>query len=192
MLFVESLENTKRKSFSKERNSPVTDEKNKSESPLKDKRKTFPVLEINYENRRTIQRPSWDSYFLGIAEAASLRSHDGETQVGVVIVDENRRVLGTGYNGFPPGCADEKLPNLRPDKYPFMVHAEMNAIASSRQDLRNAALYVTWSPCRDCVKAIITAGIKTVVYRKEYRNEDFDFVTKLLNDCGIQVRHVPH
>lgn len=148
-------------------------------------------LKINYENKKPLNRPTWDCYFLDIAECVSKRSHDGETQVGVVIVDENRRILATGYNGFPPGCDDMKLPNLRPDKYPFMVHAETNAIASSRQDLRNSTLYVTWSPCRDCAKAIITSGVRSVVYRQEYRNEDFDFVMNFLKSCGLNVRHVP-
>jgi dCMP deaminase len=160
-------------------------------SPLKEERKAFPVVNINYENRRRVKRPGWDDYFLGIADAVSARSHDGETHVGVVVVDETRRILATGYNGFPPGCDDTALPNLRPDKYPFMVHAEMNAIASSRQDLRNSTLYVTWSPCRDCAKAIITAGVKTVVYRQEYRNEDFEFVIHFLKSCGVEVRHTP-
>jgi dCMP deaminase len=160
-----------------------------SESQISNKRRGVPAIEINYNNRKERKRPSWDEYFLGIAAAVSARSHDGETQVGVVIVDESRRILATGYNGFPPGCDDKSLPNLRPDKYPFMVHAEMNAIASSRQDLRNSTLYVTWSPCRDCAKAIITAGVKCVVYGHEYRNEDFEFVHHFLKTCGIEVRH---
>lgn len=162
-----------------------------SDHQLKDERSRFPVLQINYENRREVKRPSWDCYFLDIAEAVSKRSHDGETHVGVVIVDENKRILATGYNGFPPGCDDSVLPNLRPDKYPFMVHAETNAIAASRQDLRNSTLYVTWSPCRDCAKAIITSGVRTVVYRQEYKNEDYDFVMNFLRSCGLDVRHVP-
>jgi dCMP deaminase len=156
---------------------------------LETDRKSFPIVNINYENRKAVSRPTWDSYFLDIAQTVSKRSHDGETRVGVVVVDETKRILATGYNGFPPGCDDRILPNMRPDKYPFMVHAEMNAIASSRQDLRGSTLYVTWSPCRDCAKAIITAGVKTVVYRQEYRNEDFEFVAHFLKTCGVEVRH---
>ncbi len=154
-------------------------------------RANISAVNINYLNRISLPRPSWDSYFLEVADSVSKRSHDGETHVGVVITDESRRILATGYNGFPPGCDDSSLPNLRPDKYPFMVHAEMNAIASSRQDLRNSTLYVTWSPCRDCAKAIITAGVKTVVYRREYRNDDFEFVMNFLRVCGLSVRHLP-
>ncbi len=155
---------------------------------LKEDRKSFQVININYENKKINERPSWDEYFIGIAEAVSKRSHDGETQVGVVIVDENKRILATGYNGFPPGCDDTKLPNLRPDKYPFMVHAEINAIAASRQDLRNSSLYCTFSPCRDCAKAIITAGVKKIVFRTAYKNEDYDFVMSFMRSCGIEVR----
>lgn len=153
-------------------------------------RKRFPVIEVNGANRREVFRPSWDEYFLNIARAVSARSHDGETQVGVVITDANRRILATGYNGFPPGCDDSALPNLRPDKYPYMVHAEINAIASSRQDLRGATLYCTWSPCRDCAKAIITAGVRRVVYAMAYLNDDHAFVNGLLRDCGVEVIEV--
>lgn len=153
-----------------------------------EEKKHYPFLKINYENKKNIHRPSWDDYFIGIAEAVAKRSHDGETQVGVVIVDENKRILATGYNGFPPGCADTQLPNLRPDKYPFMVHAEMNAIAASRQDLRNSSLYCTYSPCRDCAKAIITAGVKNVVFKTAYKNEDYDFVMNFMRSCGLEVR----
>jgi len=130
-------------------------------------------------------RPTWDEYFILIAETVSLRSHDAETKVGAVIVDENHRILSTGYNGFPPGCRDEDLPNTRPDKYPYIIHAEMNAIASSRQDLRNATLYTTYSPCNECAKAIITAGIKRVVYKYAYKNDNYEFIEQLLSSCHI-------
>lgn len=146
------------------------------------------MIVVNYENRRVIERPGWDEYFLNIAEAVSRRSHDPETQVGVVVVDSNKRVIATGYNGFPPGSDDSKLPNLRPDKYPFMVHAEMNAIASSRTDLRDSTFFVTYTPCLECAKAIITAGAKEVVYRNEYLNSDHEFVSNLLRDCGVSLR----
>jgi dCMP deaminase len=132
-----------------------------------------------------IVRPSWDEYFLLIAKTVALRSHDAETHVGAVIVDDNHRILSTGYNGFPPGCDDSGLPNIRPYKYPYMIHAEMNAIASSRQDLRNSTLYTTHSPCGECAKAIITAGIKHVVYEIAYLNDNFDFVQNFLTSCGI-------
>ncbi len=145
-------------------------------------------IEINYANRRDMERPCWDEYFLAIADVVSRRSHDPETQVGAVVVDANRRIIATGYNGFPPGCDDAHLPNLRPDKYPFMVHAEMNAIASSRTDLRAATFYVTSSPCLECAKAIITTGAREVVFKSFYANADHEFVLKFLHDCGVVTR----
>ena len=154
---------------------------------MKTDRQTFSTENIDYKNRTEHQRPSWDEDFLGIADAVSKRSHDPQTQVGAVITDENNRIIATGYNGFPPGCDDTSLPNLRPDKYPFMVHAEINAISSSRQDIRGATLYVTWSPCRECAKAIITAGVKKVVYKTSYQNDDYQFVKDFFTQCGIEV-----
>jgi dCMP deaminase len=123
-------------------------------------------------HRLAVTRPSWDEYFLNIAEAVAARSHDAETKVGCVIVDAEHRVLATGYNGYPPGYNDELLPNIRPYKYKYMVHAEMNAIASSRADLRGGTLYCTSTPCNDCAKAIVTAGIKRVVCAKAYSMHD--------------------
>jgi len=133
------------------------------------------------------ERPTWDQYFLNIARVIATRSHDAETQVGALLVDANHRLLATGYNGFPPGCDDEKLPNTRPEKYPYMVHAEINAIASSRQDLKGSTLYVTLSPCCECVKAIITAGVARVVFPSYYANDDSTFAINFLKNCGVEV-----
>ena len=124
-------------------------------------------------------RPSWVDYFFNIAEVVATRSHDAETQVGCVIVDENNRILTTGYNGFPPGIDDDLPPNTRPQKYPYMIHAEINAIASSRQDLKGSTLYCTHSPCIECSKAIITAGVRIVRFETPYK--DFSESARLLN-----------
>lgn len=113
-------------------------------------------------------RPSWHEYFLAIAKTVATRSHDEETQVGCVIVDADCRIIGTGYNGFPPGFPDEELPARRPEKYPYFVHAEINAMVSAKTDLGGAVLYCTHSPCAECVKAVATAGIRLVVYETPY------------------------
>jgi dCMP deaminase len=161
-----------------------------NEDDLKSKQKAahFFSLKTRDKKKKPLKRPSWEEYFLGIAQAVSLRSHDAETQVGVVVVDQGRRILATGYNGFPPGCDDSSLPNLRPDKYPFVVHAEINAIAASRQDLRNSTLYCTHSPCCECAKALITAGIKRIIFKHLYQNTDSHFVAALLNSCGVELQ----
>ena len=113
---------------------------------------------------------SWDEYFMGVAQLAAQRSKDPSTQVGCCIVDEQNRILSTGYNGFPHGCSDDEFPwnrdeSLGETKYPFVVHAELNAILNNRgKSLAGAKLYVGLFPCHECAKAIIQAGIREVIY----------------------------
>ena len=112
---------------------------------------------------------TWDEYFMGVALLASKRSKDPNTQVGACIVDEYDRILSTGYNGFPYGCSDDEYPWDREGdegftKYPFVVHAELNAILNCRgKNLTGSRIYVALYPCNECAKAIIQAGIKEVV-----------------------------
>ena len=111
---------------------------------------------------------SWDEYFMSVALLASMRSKDPNTQVGACIVGEDKRIISTGYNGFPRGCSDDEFPWDREGeqtKYPFVVHAELNAILNAGgRNLSGSKLYVALFPCNECAKAIIQAGIKTVVY----------------------------
>jgi len=136
------------------------------------------------------KRPCWDQYFLNLAKAVADRSPDEETQVGCVIVDSSHRLLASGYNGFPPGFPDNELPATRPEKYPFMVHAETNAIASSTQDLRGSILYCTLSPCVDCTKTLITAGVRKIVVSAIYVNADLEHVIKMLKYAQIPMKMV--
>lgn len=126
-------------------------------------------------------RPTWDEYFLNIARAVSIRSHDEQTKVGCVIVGEDNRILSTGYNGFPRGFPDEQLPKNRPDKYNWIIHAEENAITSAYlRDLRAATLYCTHSPCLGCAKLILSSGIKKIICEELYENSDYDFILEFL------------
>lgn len=99
-----------------------------------------------------------------IADVVSTRSPDPDTKHGAVIADQHHRILGVGYNGFPRGGPDHEYPTTRPDKYPYMVHAELNAILNCHARPEGATLYVTGRPCPECMKAIIQAGIDGVVY----------------------------
>lgn len=111
---------------------------------------------------------SWDEYFMGIAMLAAKRSKDPNTQVGACIVSQDNIIISTGYNGMPKGCSDDEYPWERDGdqtKYPYVVHAELNAVLNANgRDLRGSKLYVALFPCNECAKAIIQAGIKTVVY----------------------------
>ena len=111
---------------------------------------------------------SWDEYFLGIAMLAAKRSKDPNTQVGACIVSPDNIIISTGYNGMPKGCSDDEFPWGREgaeSKYPFVVHAELNAILNANgRDLRGSRVYVALFPCNECAKAIIQSGVKEVYY----------------------------
>ncbi len=114
---------------------------------------------------------SWDEYFMGVAKLSGMRSKDPNTQVGSCIVSEDNKIMSMGYNGFPKGCSDDDFPWERQDddelltKYPYVTHSELNAILNYRGgSLEGAKLYVSLFPCNECAKAIIQAGIRTVIY----------------------------
>ena len=111
---------------------------------------------------------NWDEYFMSVALLAAMRSKDPNTQVGACIVGEDNRIISTGYNGFPRGCSDDEFPWDREGeetKYPYVVHAELNAILNAGgRSLAGARVYVGLFPCNECAKAIIQAGIKEVIY----------------------------
>ena len=111
---------------------------------------------------------SWDEYFMGVAMLAAGRSKDPNTQVGACIVSPENIIISTGYNGMPKGCSDDTFPWERTGeetKYPFVVHAELNAILNANgRDLRGSRLYVALFPCNECAKAIIQSGVKEVLY----------------------------
>lgn len=113
---------------------------------------------------------SWDEYFMGVAMLSGMRSKDPNTQVGACIVSKDNKILSMGYNGLPRGCSDDEFPWCREgdpldNKYIYTAHSELNAILNYRGgSLENAKIYVTLFPCNECAKAIIQAGITTVVY----------------------------
>lgn len=143
---------------------------------------------------------SWDEYFMGVSMLAGMRSKDPNTQVGACIVSEDNKILSIGYNGFPMGCSDEKFPWARQGdflktKYPFVTHAELNAILNYRGgSLLNAKLYVSLFPCNECAKAIIQSGIKTVIYADDkYDGTDSNTASKMLFDAaGVKYEKYEH
>jgi len=138
---------------------------------------------------------NWDEYFMGIAALSALRSKDPNSQVGACIVSQENKILSMGYNGFPLGCPDEDFPwaregGLLDTKYAFVVHSELNAILNYRGgSLQGAKIYVTLFPCNECAKAIIQAGIKTVIYDSDkYDGTEANIASKkLLQTAGIEV-----
>lgn len=132
---------------------------------------------------------SWDEYFMGIALLSAHRSKDPNTQVGACIVDPSKKIIGIGYNGFPMGCSDDVFPWAREGefletKYPYVCHAELNAILNSiTGDLNNCTIYIPLFPCNECAKAIIQTGIKDVVYLSDkYADTDSVKASKFMFD----------
>lgn len=119
-------------------------------------------------------RPGWTDYFLGIAKVVSQRSHDVHTKHGCVITDQQNRILGVGYNGFPKGMKDTFLPTFRPDKYRWMIHAERNALSNCVIRPDNGIAYVTGQCCNDCIMALWQEGIKTVYMANSHGTHLFD------------------
>ena len=109
---------------------------------------------------------SWDEYFMAVALLSAQRSKDPNTQVGACVANDQNKIVGVGYNGFPWGCSDDELPWSREGdyldtKYPYVCHAELNAVLNSiTTDLRNCRIYVGLFPCNECTKVIIQSGSK--------------------------------
>ena len=140
---------------------------------------------------------SWDNYFMGVALLSAMRCKDPNTQVGACIVNEQKRIVGIGYNGMPIGCKDEDFPwerngSFLETKYAYVVHAEPNAILNSNSQTRNCTLYVTLFPCNECAKLVIQSGIKEIVYMDDkYNGTDSDIASKkMLDAAGIKYRQM--
>ncbi|MGL5978616.1 MAG: deoxycytidylate deaminase [Erysipelotrichaceae bacterium] len=140
---------------------------------------------------------SWDEYFMGLAHLSAKRSKDPSTQVGACIVNDDKRVVSIGYNGFPIGCDDDVFPwgregQFLESKYPYVVHAELNAILNAHQSLKGCTLYVSLFPCNECAKAIIQSGIKKIVYESD-KYADTDVVKaskKMLVASNIELQQL--
>ncbi len=142
---------------------------------------------------------TWDTYFMAVAKLSAERSKDPNTPVGACIVSPDNKIIGVGYNGLPVGCEDKDFPwevreseHLYDTKYPYVVHAELNAILNSTQTLHDARIYVSLFPCHECVKAIIQSGIKEIVYEDDkYSGTESDISAKrMLDVVGVKYRKI--
>lgn len=146
-------------------------------------------------------RPTWDEYFLKIANDVAERSNCSRRRVGAVIVKDNH-IISTGYNGTPmhtancfdggcPRCAGTTPSGHGLDEC-LCVHAEQNAICQAARyglPIDGGTIYVTISPCLTCAKLIINAGIRHVVYGGEYTT-GIEKVVKMLAEAGVTIAMV--
>lgn len=142
------------------------------------------------------ERPSWDEYFMSMAELASFRS-TCRRKVGAIITKDNE-ALATGYNGAPKGlthcselggCLRQKnnIPSGTQQEFCRATHAEQNAIVQAAKrgiPILGGTLYVTTFPCSICARMIINSELKRVVYMGDYQDENSK---KMLQESGLEV-----
>ncbi len=139
---------------------------------------------------------NWDEYFMGVALVSAQRSKDPNTQVGACIVNDENRIVGIGYNGFPKGISDddfswERQGSFLETKYPFSCHAELNAILNSvGRELKGCRVYVSLFPCNECAKAIIQTGINEIIFLSDkYSESDIVKASKMMFEkSGVKTR----
>ena len=130
----------------------------------------------------------YDTAYLKMALEWAKLSHCERKQVGALIV-KNRMIISDGYNGTPTGY-DNCCENESGETHWYVLHAEANAltkIAQSNHNAKGATLYITLSPCKECSKLILQAGIKRVVYINGYKD---DSGLKFLYESGIELTQV--
>ena len=141
---------------------------------------------------------SWDEYFMGVALLSAKRSKDPHTQVGACIVNIKNKIVGAGYNGLPIGCDDDHFPwekqgDFLATKYPYVCHAELNAILNNIGiDLSECKIYTALFPCNECAKAIIQSGIREVIYLSDkYQTTDAAKASRsMFEQAGVTFRKV--
>lgn len=154
------------------------------------------------EDTKRIDVLSWDDYFMSVAFLTALRSKDPSTQVGACIVNQERRIVGVGYNGFPTGIPDESLPWAKSSpegeletKYPYVCHAELNAVLNKNaESCRDCRLYATLHPCNECAKVLIQSGIREVIFAsdKYHDRPSMTASRRLFQLAGVETRqHLP-
>ena len=131
----------------------------------------------------------WDYRFLDLSKLIASWSKDPSTKVGAVIVDEDRRILSLGYNGFPLGISDDKRLDNREIKYKMVVHAECNALLFCSEPPVGATIYTyPFMPCPKCAGMIIQTGITRVVSyesNNERWSEEFALSRNMFKEAGI-------
>ena len=132
-----------------------------------------------------VERPSWDEYFMTLADTASTRSPCSRLKVGCILVKDNR-IVSQGYNGFLPGVQHTSI--VRDGHEQCTVHAEQNAVSDCAKrggGSCGCVAYISHYPCLICFRLLLAAGIKKVIYRKDYKNDDI--IETLSEWAGVEV-----
>jgi len=127
-----------------------------------------------------------------------MRSHDSQTQCGAVLV-KDKRIISTGYNGFVSNIDDSILPRVRPEKYPFMIHAEANAIYNAAKNgvtTLGSTCYVTAIPCLNCLQMLYQCGVSDILFsdisrpKGDFFSSKYNTMMNLIRD-KINMVYIP-
>lgn len=136
------------------------------------------------------RKPTKNQTYMAVAETLAERSHDAQTKVGAVLVkNDSGAIVATGHNGFVRGAPDEELPNTRPEKYPYMIHAEENIITQCARygvSMDDCKLISTMSPCIKCMRLLWQAGITHIIVKEMYG--DFEDKIMKMKDISVVTR----
>ena len=139
---------------------------------------------------------SWDETWIEICNVIAKRSKDPKRKVGALIVNDDHKIISIGYNGMPKtvGMDNDKVypwgkqsSDPEETKYPYVVHAELNAILNANQSVKGCTLYVNYNCCNECCKAIVQSGIKKVVYTNHKDKNIYNIGRKILSNAGVEV-----
>lgn len=146
------------------------------------------------QSKNVKKRPDWNEYFINIAQMVASRATCDRRKVGAIIV-KNKTILSTGYNGAPRGLphCDEHGHEIVQGHCVRTIHAEANALIQAARNgaaVEGASIFLTDSPCYDCFKMIVNAGIKEVIYGNFYmsRYEASKKVLKLAQEAGVKIK----
>lgn len=146
-----------------------------------------------------MSKQTWDEWFISLAYAIANKSKDPSTKVGALIIRPDRTIAAAGYNGFPRSIADtEERLNNRPIKYSLIIHAEMNAVLTARENLSGYTLYtVPFMPCDRCFVHMLQAGITRFVFPKATADQEsrwgdaFNTVRLLAEEAKVELVEMP-
>ena len=136
-----------------------------------------------------ISRLNWDNYFIEIAQVTAKRSACERLQVGCILV-KDKRIISQGYNGFLPGCPHQSI--IRNNHEEATVHAEQNAIADCAKrgvSCKGSTAYITHYPCIICTRILLAAGIESIKYLHDYKNDPL--VVVFTNQLDVEVEKMP-
>lgn len=136
-----------------------------------------------------LDRISWQEMYFEIAKVVSKRSKDPKTKVGAVLV-KDRCIIGIGYNGEPRNFK-YNFNWFSEEKYDYVIHAELNAISnacSMGANVKGADIYLTMSPCSNCIKLLIQHQIKNVYFLEKYK--DFELTKHIAENANIKLHYI--